>query len=150
MWTLLRLQAVGAVSMSKALRRLKRIGAASWTSYPEVLKTPLAAQSGDDPALCTVLNFALKDAGYDVRAYASANKAWDAAGDPLELDLLVTDLSFPNGQTNGLALSRNHRSAAVLFITADANAAEFVRDAGYPVLLKPFTILTSFNGFRMC
>ena len=29
----------------------------------------------DDPALCTVLNFALKDAGYDVRAYASANKS---------------------------------------------------------------------------
>jgi two-component system alkaline phosphatase synthesis response regulator PhoP len=100
----------------------------------------------DDPALCTVLNFALKDAGYDVRAYASANKAWDATGGPLELDLLVTDLSFPNGETNGLALSRNaishHKSAAVLFITADANAAEFARDTGHPVLLKPFTILT--------
>lgn len=100
----------------------------------------------DDPTLCTVLNIALKDAGYDVRAYASANKAWDAAGDPLELDLLMTELSFPGGETNGLALSRNavfhHKSAAVLFITADANAAEFARDAGYPVLLKPFTILT--------
>jgi DNA-binding NtrC family response regulator len=100
----------------------------------------------DDSALCTVLNFALKDAGYDVRAYDSANKAWDAAGDPLDLDLLVTDLFFPSGQTNGLALSHNaishHKSAAVLFITADANAAEYARDAGHPVLLKPFTILT--------
>jgi DNA-binding NtrC family response regulator len=77
----------------------------------------------DDPALCTVLDFALKDAGYDVRAYANANQAWDATGGPLELDLLVTDLSFPNGQTHGLAPSRNaishHKSAAVLFITAD-------------------------------
>ena len=36
----------------------------------------------------------------------------------------------------------HHKTAAVLFITADANAAEFARDTGHPVLLKPFTILT--------
>jgi hypothetical protein len=85
-----------------------------------------------DPALCTVPQFRPERCRLRRPAYASANKAWDAAAGPLDLDLVVTNLSFPEGQANGLALSRNvisrHKSAAVLFITADANAAEFARD----------------------
>jgi CheY-like chemotaxis protein len=50
----------------------------------------------DDPALCTVLDFALKEAGYDVRAYASANKAWDAAGSPLKRPTASRSRAMPS------------------------------------------------------
>lgn len=100
----------------------------------------------DDAELCSVLRHALQDVGCDVRAFCNANEAWDGVRSREEFDLLISDLSFPKGQTNGLSLSlnaiRHHRAMSVIYITARDDLAEIARQGGHPVLLKPFSLVT--------
>ena len=69
------------------------------------------------------------------------------------LDLLITDLVFPPGRANGVALSRHvashHRGTPVIFITGHPDAATFV-DEGEQVLMKPFEMDQLVKTVRRC
>ncbi len=99
----------------------------------------------DDAALCYALQSALERAGHRVVAFNNATTAWSAVGGDEALDLLISDVIFPIGQTNGLALLRtakqHHPGVAVIVITGHEEAAAHARDEqDISVLMKPFEL----------
>ncbi len=99
----------------------------------------------DDAALCYAAQRALECAGYQVAAFNDATAAWPAVGRGHALDLLISDLIFPVGQTNGLALACNaqqhHPGGAVILITGHEEAAVHARgQRNTQVLMKPFEL----------
>jgi FixJ family two-component response regulator len=96
----------------------------------------------DDAELAYALGRLLTRAGYNVAVFTNANDAWDDLKTGRRPRLLITDVSFPAGQTNGAALaahaSRCHPHLPIIFVTGYADLARFVdQQSGAPVFAKP-------------
>jgi two-component system, NtrC family, response regulator HydG len=95
----------------------------------------------DDAPFCYALRKALAQAGYEVESYTGSADAWSAVGASGEFDLLLTDLVFPQGQPNGIALARStryhHPQLPVIYMTAYLWGAEHAKAEDGPVFVKP-------------
>jgi DNA-binding NtrC family response regulator len=95
----------------------------------------------DDPSFCYAVRRVLEQAGYAVESFAAASDAWLIVGASGEFDLLLTDLVFPKGQPNGIALARSaryhHPGVPVIYMTAYPWGAEQARAEEGPVFEKP-------------
>ncbi len=98
----------------------------------------------DDPSFSYAARRALENAGYQVETFASTLAAWGHVGRDAQLDLLITDLVFPQGEPSGIALARNagqhHPGLPVVFITAYDDAVAIAAEDGGHVLRKPFEL----------
>jgi DNA-binding NtrC family response regulator len=95
----------------------------------------------DDAAFCYAVSKALERAGYEVEPHVRSTEAWPFIGTTATVDLLLTDLTFPRGQPNGIALARNarlhHPRLAVIYMTAHPDAADHAKVEGGFVFQKP-------------
>lgn len=98
----------------------------------------------DESGLRTVLDIALKRAGYLVTACASLELALSALEEHAPFSLVLTDLNLPDG--SGMTLLERARGQSphtqVVMITAHATteqAVEAMRKGAYDYLRKPFT-----------
>jgi DNA-binding NtrC family response regulator len=95
----------------------------------------------DDAPFCYAVRKALEQAGYAVESYAGSTEAWPVVGASGTFDLLLTDLIFPKGQPNGIALARSalyhHPQLPVIYMTAYPWGAEQARAEDGPVFVKP-------------
>jgi DNA-binding NtrC family response regulator len=90
----------------------------------------------DDPDIATLIDDALSEAGYSVRAFASA----DAAAEAMRsggFDLLLTDLRMRGASPFTLAAQARGSSVPVILTTGDAGRAEELEEE-WAVLRKPF------------
>jgi two-component system, cell cycle response regulator CpdR len=98
----------------------------------------------DDDALRYAVQRALEDAGHEVEAYGNSLEAWDALRSGRPIDMVIVDLVFPPGQTNGLALARMAQQrrprSALLIITAYSDAADLANKEQFAVVMKPFDV----------
>lgn len=98
----------------------------------------------DDSTYCYAAQRALQKAGYEVAAFESTLIAWDHVGRGAQLDLLITDLVFPQGQPSGIALARSagqhHPGLPVIFITAYDDAVTVAEGDRGRVLRKPIEL----------
>ena len=98
----------------------------------------------DDVALCYAIGRALEHAGYEVETCTGSTDAWTHVGESAHLDLLLTDLMFPTGQPNGIALARNalyhHPGLPVIYMTAYPKAAEQAKVEDGTLLVKPIDL----------
>jgi FixJ family two-component response regulator len=96
----------------------------------------------DDKILAYALGLLLSKAGYEVAVFTNANEAWDDLRKDQRPLLLITDVRFPAGQTNGLALAAHagsrHRHLPVIFISGFGDVAPPVRrESGVHLFAKP-------------
>lgn len=101
----------------------------------------------DDPGIAELIEDTLREAGYEVRAFASADAAAPAAraGD---FDLLLTDLRMHGASPFELAAQARCRGIPVIVTTGDAARAEEI-EGDWAVLRKPFrmsTLLRAIDG----
>ena len=77
----------------------------------------------DDPAYLYLVGHSLRNAGHQITYHTTSYSAWDAVAAGVPMDLLMTDLRFPNGEPNGLALAFHARSRhpeiAIILMTSD-------------------------------
>jgi DNA-binding NtrC family response regulator len=82
----------------------------------------------DDPEFQNNLTTALKMAGHDLAVFADPLAAWDALEAARLTEVLVTNIQFPAGRSNGVALALMARAKRpeirVLFIAPP----EFAKD----------------------
>jgi CheY-like chemotaxis protein len=83
----------------------------------------------DDPEFLDRIAAALSGAGDDIRTYSTALAALIALDQPRPIDVLITRMRFPPGESNGLSLAliarRQNPNIKILFIAAP----EFEEDA---------------------
>ena len=99
----------------------------------------------DDAPFCYAVRKALEQAGYAVESYAGSTEAWSVVGASGTFDLLLTDLIFPKGQPNGIALARSalyhHPQLPVIYMTGDSEHEWSSKGVPESVLLaKPFRL----------
>ena len=91
-----------------------------------------------------IVGMLLEQLGYRVLSAQSANGALQLLASGEAVDLVFTDIIMP-GELDGMALARRvkkeYPDTAVLLTTGYAKAAN-TRDAGFPVLRKPYQIST--------
>jgi DNA-binding NtrC family response regulator len=79
----------------------------------------------DDEATRELATNALRDAGYEVTAFASPMAVLDAMDSPARLRVLVTRVDFGSGTLNGVALARMVRlrqpAIKAVFVALDEN-----------------------------
>jgi DNA-binding NtrC family response regulator len=64
----------------------------------------------DDNQFLEAATTTLRDAGYDVAAFADTLSALDALNHANKVEVLITRVEYPEGQPHGLALARMARS----------------------------------------
>jgi DNA-binding NtrC family response regulator len=98
----------------------------------------------DDAAFCYAVAKILENAGYEVESYNGSIQAWPFVGASGRFDLLLTDLVFPKGQPNGIALARSakyhHPKLPVIYMTAYPWGADQAQAERGPVLVKPIEL----------
>ena len=76
----------------------------------------------DDPEFLDRMEAALSGAGDDVRTYGTALAAINALDERHPIDVLITRIRFPPGESNGLSLAliarRHDPNVKILFIAA--------------------------------
>lgn len=98
----------------------------------------------DNAAVRAVAARALRESGYQVEVAAGPPDALAVAAGSARIDLLVSELWFPNGSGRDLALAvrRSHPAASVLYVSGHSEAATGNRGGLPPrtsLLLKPFS-----------
>jgi two-component system response regulator PilR (NtrC family) len=97
----------------------------------------------DEPGLRTTLNVLFQRAGYDVTLAENVHNALDIIRDGSPFDLIVTDLSMPDGSGIEVLQAARERdeSTQVIMITAYATtdqAVQAMRLGAYDYIQKPF------------
>ena len=94
----------------------------------------------DDPDFLDRIEAALSGAGDDVRTYCTALAAINAFDETDPIDVLITRMRFPPGESNGLSLAliarRQNPHIKIVFIAA----AEFAEDVADLGTLLPTTV----------
>jgi two-component system NtrC family sensor kinase len=115
---------------------------------PQGCETVLLVE--DNPDVQEVAVMLLEELGYHVLHVQSADAALQLLASGERVDLVFTDIVMP-GERDGMALARQVRAEypdiAVLLTTGYAKAAT-TRDAGFPVLRKPYQISTLARAVR--
>jgi two-component system response regulator MprA len=102
----------------------------------------------DDPALRELMQWALRDEGFEVRTAADGLEALEriAQAPPR---LAVLDMTLPGVDGFGVAHALRARQIPILVVTADGNAAQKAARAGaYHFLRKPFALVELVDGVR--
>jgi DNA-binding NtrC family response regulator len=87
----------------------------------------------DEPGFAGSLAAALTLAGHHVAAFADPLAAWDALADARGTEVLITDVQFPPGKSNGVALAlmaHAKRPDIQVIFTALPEFAEECEDIG--------------------
>jgi two-component system cell cycle sensor histidine kinase/response regulator CckA len=95
----------------------------------------------DEPLICSLLERALEECGYNVHAAASADEALEVAAGCGAIDLLITDvvLSRGSGQEVARRLRANGQAYRTLFMSGFSRE-ELVLDESAGFLPKPFSL----------
>ena len=79
-----------------------------------------------------------------MKSFEDSVSAWEAVGPGSQLDLIIADVVFPAGRTNGLSLVRyarqNHPRLPAIFMTGYKDVAELVTSEAHMLLMKPFEL----------
>jgi DNA-binding NtrC family response regulator len=98
----------------------------------------------DEPDLRTLMERILKRRGYEVTTASGVTEALAELDTmPEQPDLLITDVSMPDGRGSDLVehLRRRHAGVTVLYVSGysrERAVAEGLIDAASPLLEKPF------------
>lgn len=97
---------------------------------------------GDEPEFVDELVAALNLAGHEVARFTDPLAAWDALADARRTEVLITDVSFPPGKSNGVALAHmarmKRRGIQVIFVALPEFARE-CEDTGM-FLAQPISV----------
>jgi DNA-binding response OmpR family regulator len=94
----------------------------------------------DDEILREIIEFTLRDEGYDVVATGDSMAALDLL-DTRQIDLVMTDIVMPIGKPHGIAVARMARTqnnqVPLIIVTSDPSLAKEVDTPLAEVFVKP-------------